>query len=775
MLAIQKQPGVGTLELTARMDLALEELAREHAGKATLERRVFRQADFISLAVNNVVEAIRDGALWVSLVLLLFLGNLRTSLITLTAIPLSVLATVLVFSWTGSTINTMTLGGIAVAVGELVDDAIVDIENIFRRLRENARAVAPLPALEVIRLASSEVRGTIIYATAIVCLVTLPFFFLAGLEGRMFAPLALAYATSLGASLLISLTVTPALAAILMPGAGFLRKPKEPVLVRLLKWLDEGLVRWSLRHPLGILITVAFLAVGSKLLIFAMGSEFMPTFSEGTITISLQTRPGTSLTESVRVARRAEELILEIPEVVAVSRRTGRAEQDEHAEGVNSSELDVVVKPHKTRMPGVWAGVCRAVPGLTRFGYSEEGKPLQDVMVEVRERITQLPGVLVNIGQPISHRLDHVMTGVRSQIAVKVFGEDLRQMAEAAEDTAARLRPIHGVTDLQVEPQENIRQLRLELDRAAAAAYGLAPGPLAELLQAAYQGKVVSTVLDGDKYFDMVVWYDEASRSSPEVIGQTILDTPSGRKVALSQVVRVIDARGPNTINREGAQRRVVVACNVAGRDLGSVVKDIEREISILSREWASSGRPLRVELGGQFEARRRADRMLFWSFWVVLAAIFLLLNRCLGSWVASAMVLLINIPLAALGSVAALMWINRPDPALLQMAPWWRWPEIWASATTLSVAHWVGFITLVGIVTRNGIMMISHYIHLARVEGKPFDDELIVRGTLERLTPVLMTALTAIIGLVPLALGSGEPGKEILHPLAIVVIGGLI
>ena len=775
ILAIQKQPGVGTLELTARMDQALDELERELAGKASLERRVFRQADFISRAVDNVVEAIRDGALWVSLILLLFLGNLRTSLITLTAIPLSVLATVLVFSWTGSTINTMTLGGIAVAVGELVDDAIVDIENIFRRLRENAGAPTPLPALEVIRLASSEVRGTIVYATAVVCLVTMPFFFLAGLEGRMFAPLALAYVTSLGASLLVSLTVTPALAAILLPGAGFLRKPKEPITVRLLKWLDEGLVRWSLRHPVAILVIVAVLAVGSKLLIFAMGSEFMPAFSEGTITISLQTRPGTSLTESVRVARRAEELILGVPEVNAVSRRTGRAEQDEHAEGVNSSELDVLVKPHRSKVPGLWAGVCRAVPGLSGMGYSQEGRPLQEVMVDVREKITRLPGVMVNIGQPISHRLDHVMTGVRSQIAVKVFGEDLRQMAEAAEDMAARLRSIPGVADLQVEPQENIRQLRLEVDRSAAAAYGLAPGQLADLLEAAYQGKVVSTVLDGDKFFDMVVWYDEASRSSPEVIGQTILDTPSGRKVALAQVVRVIDARGPNTINREGGQRRIVVACNVEGRDLGGVVGDIERIVFNSRREWISAGQPLRVELGGQFEARRRADTLLFWSFWLVLAAVFLLLGRCLGSWVASAMVLLINIPLAALGSVAALMWINRPDPALLQSAPWWRWPEVWASATTLSVAHWVGFITLVGIVTRNGIMMISHYIHLARVEGRPFDDELIVRGTLERLTPVLMTALTAVIGLVPLALGSGEPGKEILQPLAIVVIGGLI
>jgi Cu/Ag efflux pump CusA len=326
-----------------------------------------------------------------------------------------------------------------------------------------------------------------------------------------------------------------------------------------------------------------------------------------------------------------------------------------------------------------------------------------------------------------------------------------------------------------VEPQENVKQVRLEIDRQAAAEYGLTPGEVARLLETAYRGRKVSTILDGDRFFDLVVWYDEASRSDREVIGQTILDTPSGRKVALSQVARVLDARGPNVVHHENMERRVVVSCNVQGRDLGSTVAQIREAIAEVESNLSRGAGPMRIELGGQFEAQQEANRMLFWLFWAVLLGVFLLLWKCLSSWVASLLVLLIHIPLAALGSVAALLWMNQPSSEALAAAPWWRWPEVWASATTLSVAHWVGFITLIGIVSRNGIMMIAHYIHLQRHEGESFSDEMIVRGTLERLTPVLMTALTAILGLIPLALGTGQTGKEILHPLAIVVIGGLI
>lgn len=775
ILAIQKQPGANTLVLSPKIDAALDQLQDELPPDVVIERHIFRQADFIQAAIDNVIEAIRDGTLWVVLVLFLFLANFRTSLITLTAIPLSILVTALVFNCLGITINTMTLGGIAVAIGEMVDDAIVDIENIYRRLKENRQKEHPDPPLKVVFKASSEVRNTIVYATLIVCLVVLPLFVLSGLEGRMFAPLALAYVVSLVASLIVSLTVTPALASLLLPQARFMQRQGDSYLLRGLKWLDTRVIRTAIKHPRKILLLSAILAFGSMFAIVSMGSEFLPPFNEGTLTVNIQTRPGTSLEESKRVAERAEALLWDVPEVAAIARRTGRAEQDEHAEGVNASELEVRLSPHERPRPGIGYALLRAVPGLHHRGIETTGRPHAQVQADIRERIALLPNVNVNVGQPISHRLDHMMSGVRAQVAIKVFGEDLRELVTTAYDIQGAISQIPGVVDLQVEPQENIKQLRLEVNRKAAAEYGLAPGHVAQLLETAYKGRVVSTVLDRDQYFDLVVWYDEASRADRAVIGQTILDTPSGRKVALAQVAHVLDARGPNTINHEHVQRRIVVAFNIQGRDLGRVVEDTTRALRPIEDKLRTLPGSYRIELGGQFEAQQRANTLLFWLFWAVLLGVFLLLWKCLNSWVAAAMVLLINIPLAALGSVITLLIMNRPDPAVLHAAPWWQWPVIWSAATTLSVAHWVGFITLIGIVSRNGIMMIAHYIHLMKEEGETFGDALIIRGTLERLAPVLMTALTAIIGLIPLAMGAGQTGKEILHPLAIVVIGGLI
>lgn len=775
ILAIQKQPGANTLELTPRVDAALEQLGRELPEEVVIEKQIFRQADFIHAAIDNVIEAVRDGIFWVILVLFIFLANFRTSFITLTAIPLSVFVTVLVFHVFGVSINTMTLGGIAVAVGELVDDAIVDVENIFRRLRQNRQKETPDPTLKVIFRASSEVRNSIVYATLIVCLVVLPLFVLSGLEGRMFAPLGLAYITALIASLVVSLTVTPALAALLLRRARFTEHERDPLLLRFLKWLDAKVVRWALRHPRKILLVAATLAFGSKFIVLWMGSEFLPPFNEGTLTVNVALRPGTSLQESVRVAERAESLIWEVPEVAAVARRSGRAEQDEHAEGVNSNELEIRLIPHERPKSGLGNAILRAVPGLHSRGVEKFGRPHEEVLADIRQRVTKLPGVQVNVGQPISHRLDHLMSGVRAQVAIKLFGDDLRELVFAAYEARELLRNVPGVVDLTVEPQENIKQVRLEVDRKAAARYGLAPGDVSKLLETAYKGRVVSTLLDKERYFNLVVWYDEQSRNDRGVIGQTILDTPSGRQVALSQVARVLDSRGPNTINRENAQRRIVVAHNVQGRDLGRTVEEIQQKLAPLEEKLRELHGNYRIEIGGQFEAQQEANTLLFWLFWLVLAGVFLLLWKCLDSSVAALLVLLINLPLAALGSVVALLVMNHPDSQAFRSAPWWEWPKIWASATTLSVAHWVGFITLIGIVTRNGIMMISHYIHLMKYEGEKFSDEMIVRGSLERLAPVLMTALTAVIGLIPLALGAGETGKEILHPLAIVVIGGLI
>jgi Cu/Ag efflux pump CusA len=549
---------------------------------------------------------------------------------------------------------------------------------------------------------------------------------------------------------------------------------RDPILLRGLKWLDERVVRFALRHPRPILGCVAVLVVLSMACVLGMGGDFLPPFNEGTLTVNVQAEPGTSLAESDRLARRAEALLLEVPEVLSVARRTGRAEMDEHAEGVHSSELDVRLSEHERPLPGWHRDVLRAVPGLHGWGVERIGRPREQVLADVRERVTSLPGVKVSIGQPIAHRLDHLLSGVRAQVAVKVFGPDLRVLRDTAHEVQARMQSVPGVVDLLIEPQVEVSQVRLEVKRDEAREYGLAPGDVARLLETAYRGRVVSEVLDGEKRFDLVVWYDEYARADPAVIGSTVLDTPSGRKVSLDQVARVLDTTGPNLLNREAVGRRIVISCNVHGRDLSAVVRDIQRQLAPVEEKLRSLPGDYRVEYGGQFEAQQEANRRLLLLGTLAVVGVFVLLCKALESWRAALQVLA-NIPLAAIGSVVALLIVNRPDFAVLSAASWWRWPGIWLNATSLSVAHWVGFITLIGIVSRNGIMMISHYLHLMKHERESFDEKMIVRGTLERLAPVLMTASVAVIGLVPLALGAGQTGKEILHPLAVVVIGGLV
>jgi CzcA family heavy metal efflux pump len=785
ILTVQKQPHADTLTLDKQIDQALDQLQDELPADVRIERHIFRQADFISRAIDNVLEAIAQGGVWVFVILFLFLWNLRTSLITLTALPLSILTTALVFTGLGLTINTMTLGGIAVAVGELVDDAIVDIENIYRRLKEAvasgqwlvasddphaASLAASHKPLATIYTASTEVRGSIVYATLIVCLVVLPLFFLTGLEGRLFAPLGMAYIIALAASLLVSLTVTPVLASLLLPRVRFLQRRGDPLLLRTLKWLDARLVRLALRHPRAVLGAVAALVCVSLLGIFGMGREFLPAFNEGTLTINVLAEPGTSLAESNRLGGQVERLLLDVPEVVSVARRTGRAEMDEHAEGVHSSELDVRLAAHQQPRPGFIARLLRGVPGLDRWGVEQVGRPRREVEADIESRLANLAGVKVNIGQPISHRLDHILSGVRAQIAVKVFGPDLRQLRRTAQDIENRLRQVPGIVQLQVEPQVEVSQVRLEITGG----YGLTKADVAKLLETAYQGRAVAEILDGEKRFDLVVWYDEDARGRFEEIGATRLRTPSGREVALDQVARVLDTTGPNTINREQLQRRLVVSANVRGRDLAGVDHDLRAALAPVERDLRERGDAYRLEYGGQAESQQQGFRRVLVLYACVLVGVFLLLVKCLESWQAALQVL-VNVPLALLGSVIALLLVNRPSWAAVQAAPWWQWPGVWVSATTLSMAHLVGFITLTGVVSRNGIMMISHYIHLMKHEGESFGESMIVRGTLERLAPVLMTASVAIMGLVPLALGAGQPGKEILRPLAVVVIGGLV
>ncbi len=774
ILAVQKQPNADTFKLDRQIGAVLEELQRDLPEGIVIEDRIFKQADFIEAAVENVVEAIRDGAIWVVVVLFIFMWNFRTSISSLTAMPISILLTVLIFRWFGISINTMTLGGIAVAIGDLVDDSIVDIENIYRRLKENRQKAVPEDAIKVIYDASCEVRNSIVYATLIVVLVVFPLFSMAGLEGRMFAPLGVAYMTSLLASLVVSLTITPVLASYLLPKARFLDEKGDPFVLRVLKSATSVMLRWTLRHANLVLGGTVVMVGVAMLSLFWMGGEFLPPFNEGTFTISFQTEPGTSLDESQRLAQRAEMLLMEIPEVLSISRRTGRAELDEHAEGVNSSEIDVRVQEYRRPKSGWGARILRLIPIAHLWGFETTGRPREQVLAEIRDRITSIPSIKANIGQPISHRLDHIMSGVRAQIAVKVFGNDLRELRNASQDVYTAMSQVPGVVDLQLEPQVEVSQVRLQVRREDAARYGLAPGDVATLLETACKGRVVSQVLDDDRYFGLVVWYDEASRNDPDVIQQTILDTPSGRKVSLGEVADVLDTTGPNTLNREHVQRRIVVFCNVEGRDLASVVGDIKRLAKPIEGRLRTLQGNYHIEFGGQFEAQQQANFRLLVLGSVSVIGVFLLLTKCLGSWRAALQVLA-NIPLAALGSVVTLLVVNQPTTEALQAAEWWQWPQVWISATSLSVAHWVGFITLIGIVSRNGIMMISHYIHLMEHEDESFGEAMIIRGSLERLSPVMMTAATSFIGLLPLLFGAGQTGKEILYPLALVVFGGML
>lgn len=773
ILSVQKQPGANTLQLNEEIQRTLQSIQGEIAAQypdVVVQRNIFKQADFIQAAIQNVREAIFDGIIWLAIVLFIFLWNFRTGIITLIVLPLPLVALAFIFTYFGMSINTMTLGGIAIAIGDLVDDSIVDIENIFRRLKENKHSRTSRHPLRVIYDASSEVRNSIVYATLIVCLVVLPLFFLSGLEGRMFAPMGVAYILTLMASLVVSLTITPVLASYLLPKAKFLEEEKDSFLVRWLKAIDTRALRVTLRHPLKVL-AVALVLIGISIATIPfMGGEFLPPFNEGTLTVNLIASPGTRLDESDRLGRLAERMLIAVPEVTHVSRRTGRAELDEHAENVNHSEIDVGLREPREDKPGWGNAVLRFIPGLSSFGQKVVGRPRNEVIADIRDRLTSMPGVVLNIGQPISHRLDHIMSGIRAQVAVKVFGTDLATLRTKAAEIEELMRGIPGVVDLAVEPQVEISQIRVEVLREEAARYGLAPGDVAEALETAFKGRVVSEVLDDQRTFDLVVWYDEKSRNNLDAIKSTLLNSPSGVRVTLGQVAEVLDTTGPNTINRENIQRRIVVQCNVVGRDLVSVVDTIRQAVQ--RRVRLPEG--YFVQYGGQFEAQAEANFRLMVLVPVVILGVFLLLTKALGSWNAALQVMA-NLPLAFIGAVVALLITNVPSWEILQAAPFWRWPIVWVQATSLSLAHWVGFITLTGIVVRNGIMMISHYIHLMKYEGEKFDEHMIIRGSLERLSPVMMTAVTSMIGLLPLLAGAEETGKEILYPLAVVVVGGMV
>jgi CzcA family heavy metal efflux pump len=722
ILAVMKQPDANTLSLTAELDVALDEIQSTLPAGLQIDRHVFRQSDFISASVDNVSEALRDGAILVALILVLFLGNARTALISLVAIPLSLAAAVLVMKATGVSLNTMTIGGLTIAVGALVDDAIIDVENVFRRLRENQRRPDPKPALEVVYAASVEVRSSILFATLIIILVFLPLFFLSGLEGRMLAPLGLAYIVAIAASLVVAMTVTPALCAWLLPGSAALDHA-DSVVMRGLKrlyapTLDRALARPSFLIGGSILGLVVALAI-----IPFLGRSFLPEFNEGSLTLNVVTLPGTSLQASDALGRRIEEVLLGLPEVAATARRTGRAELDEHAQDVNASELDV------------------------RLDFSESDRSREEFLADLRSALAQVPGAVITVGQPLSHRIDHMLSGSRSAIAIKVFGDDLVTLRQVAEQVKAAIEVVPGAVDVTIEQQVDIPELEIRADRAAAARYGLRTGALVEAVERAFMGEVVGTMLEGQRTTELVVRLDDASREDFEALLSTPIDTPAGGRVPLKAVASVVRDTSPNTITREGVQRKMVVQANVADRDIVSVVTDMRAAV----KEKVVMPEGYYPVFGGQFESAAEATRTIGLLSVGVIAGIFLLLGVAFRS-VRNALLTLVNLPLALIGGVLAVAFTSG----------------------VVSIPALVGFITLFGIATRNGIMMISHFEHLIRDEGKGIE-EAVRQGSMERLAPILMTALCAGLALIPLVLGADEPGNEIQAPMGVVILGGLL
>jgi CzcA family heavy metal efflux pump len=709
IVGVTKQPGANTLELTRRLDATLDEIQASLPPGMLIDRQVFRQADFIERALANLARALRDGAFLVVLVVAVFLLNLRAALITLLAIPLSVVTAVIAMTWFGQTVNSMSLGGLAIAIGELVDDAIIDVENVMRRLRENG---GRRPLLDVVYDASREIRGSVVFATAIVILVFLPLFALSSVEGRLLAPLGFAYITSLLASLFVALTVTPALCFL------FLKKvpATEPITVRFLKRLYQPVLQMSLRHPRLLAAASLMVAVFAVWQLTRMGRAFLPEFNEGTLTLSAVTLPGTSLADSDSLGRGLERILLNVPEVVSTARRTGRAELDEHVQGVESAELDVVLR------------------------MKERSKA--EVLADIRDRVTLLPGTNVTVGQPISHRIDHMLSGTRANVAIKIFGDDLPTLRSLARRVEASVAPVPGVADLAVEQQIDIPLLKAVAQPENAARYGITPGAVSEGVALALFGAEVSRVYEGQLSFPIVLRYPPQGDWR-----DFLLDTPSGAKVPLGSLAKIEEDRGPNFISRENVQRKIVVQSNVSGRDLRGVVEDIQRAVAA----QVPMPRGYRIEYGGQFESEAEAARRLGLLSAVVVAAIFFILSAAFGSAKDAALIML-NLPLALAGGVLG----------------------VHLSGGILSVASIIGFITLFGIATRNGIMLIAHIRHLREAEGVGEIERAVTQGATERLAPILMTALAAGLALVPIALGAGQPGSEIQAPMAMVILCGL-
>jgi CzcA family heavy metal efflux pump len=727
ILSIDKAPGFDTLKLTQQVEAALEELKPTLPAGVTAEI-LFRQGDFIEHAIHNLQEAIRDGAIMVAIILFLFLLNVRTTFITLMAMPLSFAVTILTFKAFGVSVNSMTLGGLAVAIGMVVDDAIVDVENVWRRLRECGAAVPAAQSrpeacttLNTIAAASSEVRNSILYATALVILVFMPLFGLEGIEGRLFTPIAIATITSMAASFVVSLTVIPVLCSLLLKSGG--KAHGDGFVVRAMKWLVERtFLKMALGAPAVVLALVGMLLIASLMLYPRMGQEFLPAFNEGSATISLASAPGTSLDQTNEIGEAAVRLLQSIDEVKSVGRRAGRAERDDHVMPVSVNEFDVE--------------------------FHEGGRPRDEVFAEIRARLGKMPGTFLNIGQPIGHRLSHMLSGVSAKIAVKVFGPDLAVLREKGEQIRDIAKTIPGLTDVILEAQVPIPQIKIEVNRERAVAYGVQPGSLNEQVSALIGGKVLAELREGQRTLDLVLRLPETWRDSPEKIGELLIEADQGRRIPLRLVADIRESLGPNVINRENTQRRIVISANTSERDLEGVVRRWEAAV----KEQVKFPEGYFPRFEGEFQAQQAAAKRIAFYFALVLVAVTVLLFSYFRS-LSLALQVMLNIPLALMGGLALTWWL----------------------VGNISIATIVGFIAVGGVAARNGIMMISHYLHLMQHEGEGFTRAMIVRGTLERLVPVLMTALSAGIALIPLLLAANEAGKEILHPVAVVIAGGLV
>ncbi|MFN5090127.1 MAG: efflux RND transporter permease subunit [Bacteroidota bacterium] len=723
IMTVMKQPGTNTLALTDKIDQSLFELKKSLPGDLQINTHIFRQSDFINASIGNIKKTLIEGSLFVVLILFLFLMNWRATVISLVAIPISLIAAILVLKWFGFTINTMSLGGMAIAIGDLVDDAIIDVENVFRRLKENAAKPRELQKnkIKVIYDASVEIRTSVINATFIIIVAFIPLFFLSGMEGRLLAPLGIAFIVALFASLIVAISITPVLCSYLLTGDKMLeRQHKESWLVRKLSSLYENSLNMAMRYKKPILGVSLALFVASLILLGSLGRSFLPEFNEGSLVVSVTSMPGISLEESNKIGVQVEKTLLTVPEIKITTRRTGRAELDEHAQGVNASEIDAP--------------------------FELKDRNRDDFMKDVRQKMASISGANITIGQPIGHRIDHMLSGTRANIAIKIFGTDLGTLQNLSNEVKKSIEGIEGMVDLNSEPQIQIPQIQIKANRSMLGKYGITIGEFAEFTDVAFAGEKVSEVYEENKRFDLILRFDEDNRGKMEHIKNTLIDAGDGQKIPLSYVAEVVSTLGPNTINRENVQRKTVVSANVAGRDQKSVVDEMRTKIE--TEVKLPEG--YRIEYGGQFEAEKEASRTLVLTSILALLVIFFLLYQEFKT-VKISTIILLNLPLALIGGVLS----------------------VWLTSGRLSIPAIIGFITLFGIATRNGILLVSHYQMLQK-QGMALKDT-IINGSKDRLSAILMTALTAGLALIPLAMGGDLPGNEIQSPMAKVILGGLL